>query len=85
MIVAPGVSNGAQHQHDYVGNQNNNAFASDEDLANGETTCQNQGDKSTYFWPVIRIQDGSTTSTRASPAVARTATSARSSSPPRRS
>lgn len=58
VIVAPGVSNGAQHQHDYVGNQNNNAFASDEDLAGGETTCQNQGDKSTYFWPVIRIQDG---------------------------
>ncbi|GHD21299.1 hypothetical protein GCM10010313_54720 [Streptomyces violarus] len=59
VIVAPGVSNGAQHQHDYVGNQNNNAFASDEDLENGETTCQNQADKSTYFWPVIRIQDGS--------------------------
>ncbi|MFC9685606.1 DUF1996 domain-containing protein [Streptomyces sp. NPDC056948] len=59
VIVAPGVSNGAQHQHDYVGNQANNAFASDEDLENGETTCQNQADKSTYFWPVIRIQDGS--------------------------
>ncbi|MDQ0747972.1 hypothetical protein QF034_002203 [Streptomyces africanus] len=58
VIVAPGVSNGAQHQHDYVGNQNNNAFASDEDLAGGQTSCQNQGDKSTYFWPVIRIQDG---------------------------
>ncbi|CAL9438124.1 hypothetical protein SUDANB176_02191 [Streptomyces sp. enrichment culture] len=59
VIVAPGVSNGAQHQHDYVGNQANNAFASDEDLANGDTTCRNQGDKSTYFWPVLRIQDGS--------------------------
>ncbi|WP_309061117.1 DUF1996 domain-containing protein, partial [Streptomyces sp.] len=59
VIVAPGVSNGAQHQHDYVGNQANNAFASDEDLAGGETTCQNQGDRSTYFWPVLRIQDGS--------------------------
>ena len=59
VIVAPGVSNGAQHQHDYVGNQNNNAFASDQDLANADTTCQNQGDKSSYFWPVIRIQDGS--------------------------
>ncbi|MEU6908153.1 DUF1996 domain-containing protein [Streptomyces coeruleorubidus] len=59
VIVAPGVSNGAQHQHDYVGNQSNNAFASDEDLANAETTCQNQGDKSSYFWPVLRIQDGS--------------------------
>ncbi|MFF7853861.1 DUF1996 domain-containing protein [Streptomyces sp. NPDC007904] len=58
VIVAPGVSNGAKHQHDYVGNQANNAFASDEDLAGGETTCQNQGDKSTYFWPVIRVQDG---------------------------
>ncbi|GAA3996207.1 DUF1996 domain-containing protein [Streptomyces plumbiresistens] len=58
VIVAPGVSNGAQHQHDYVGNQANNAFASDEDLANGETTCQNQGDKSSYFWPVLRVQDG---------------------------
>ncbi|MFF9116065.1 DUF1996 domain-containing protein [Streptomyces massasporeus] len=59
VIVAPGVSNGAQHQHDYVGNQSNNAFASDEDLANADTSCQNQGDKSSYFWPVLRIQDGS--------------------------
>ncbi|MFE7843097.1 DUF1996 domain-containing protein [Streptomyces sp. NPDC057474] len=59
VIVAPGVSNGAQHQHDYVGNQSNNAFASDQDLANADTTCQNQGDKSSYFWPVIRLQDGS--------------------------
>jgi len=58
VIVAPGVSNGAQHQHDYVGNQANNAFASDQDLANGNTTCQNQGDKSSYFWPVLRVQDG---------------------------
>ncbi|WP_155055031.1 DUF1996 domain-containing protein [Streptomyces blattellae] len=58
VIVAPGVSNGAQHQHDYVGNQNNNAFASDQDLANGQTTCQNQGDRSSYFWPVLRVQDG---------------------------
>ncbi|GAA3495700.1 DUF1996 domain-containing protein [Streptomyces prasinosporus] len=58
VIVAPGVSNGAQHQHDYVGNQANNAFASDEDLANGDTTCRNQGDRSSYFWPVIRLQNG---------------------------
>ncbi|GGK56032.1 DUF1996 domain-containing protein [Streptomyces flaveus] len=58
VIVAPGVSNGAQHQHDYVGNQANDAFASDEDLANGDTTCENQGDKSSYFWPVLRVQDG---------------------------
>ncbi|MGW0828034.1 DUF1996 domain-containing protein [Streptomyces sp. NPDC002845] len=58
LIVAPGVDNGARHTHDYVGNQGNNGFASDEDLANAETSCQNQADKSTYYWPVLRIQDG---------------------------
>ncbi|MFF3249209.1 DUF1996 domain-containing protein [Streptomyces sp. NPDC002870] len=58
VIVAPGVSNGAHHMHDYVGNQANDAFASDDDLANGATTCRNQGDKSTYYWPVLRVQDG---------------------------
>ncbi|MBQ1087914.1 DUF1996 domain-containing protein [Streptomyces sp. B93] len=58
LIVAPGVDNGAHHLHDYVGNQGNDAFASDEDLANADTSCQNQADKSTYYWPVIRVQDG---------------------------
>ncbi|MET7615361.1 DUF1996 domain-containing protein [Streptomyces sp. NPDC005408] len=58
VIVAPGVSNGAHHMHDYVGNQANDAFASDDDLANGDTSCQNQGDKSTYYWPVLRLQNG---------------------------
>ncbi len=58
IIAAPGVSNGAHHFHDYIGNQSNNAFASDEDLANAETTCVDQGDKSTYYWPVIRLQNG---------------------------
>ncbi|MEJ8656789.1 DUF1996 domain-containing protein [Streptomyces sp. MS1.AVA.4] len=58
VIVAPGVSNGAHHMHDYVGNQANDAFASDDDLANGDTTCRNQGDKSTYYWPVLRVQNG---------------------------
>ncbi|MGW0580132.1 DUF1996 domain-containing protein, partial [Streptomyces sp. NPDC002920] len=58
VIVAPGVTNGAHHLHDYVGNQNNDAFASDQDLANGTTSCQNQSDKSSYFWPVLRVQDG---------------------------
>ncbi|MEU5664685.1 DUF1996 domain-containing protein [Streptomyces longwoodensis] len=59
VIVAPGVTNGAHHLHDYVGNQNNDAFASDQELAGAETSCQNQGDKSSYFWPVLRVQDGS--------------------------
>ncbi|WP_434588724.1 DUF1996 domain-containing protein [Streptomyces sp. A5-4] len=58
VIAAPGVSNGAHHMHDYVGNQANDAFASDDDFANGDTTCQNQGDKSTYYWPVLRLQNG---------------------------
>lgn len=59
IIVAPGVDNGAHHTHDYVGNQANTAFASDDDLANADTTCRNQADKSTYYWPVLRLQDGS--------------------------
>ncbi|MCC9711185.1 DUF1996 domain-containing protein, partial [Streptomyces sp. MNU76] len=58
VIVAPGVSNGAHHFHDYIGNQGNNAFAGDEDLAAADTSCENQGDRSSYFWPVIRLQNG---------------------------
>ncbi|MFE3666230.1 DUF1996 domain-containing protein [Streptomyces sp. NPDC059164] len=58
VIVAPGVSNGAHHMHDYIGNQANDAFASDDDLADGATTCRNQGDRSTYYWPVLRLQNG---------------------------
>ncbi|WP_328842034.1 DUF1996 domain-containing protein [Streptomyces europaeiscabiei] len=58
VIVAPGVSNGAHHFHDYVGNQGNSAFASDEDLAAADSSCENQDDKSSYFWPVIRLQNG---------------------------
>jgi hypothetical protein len=58
IIVAPGVDNGAHHTHDYVGNQANDAFADNEDFAAGETTCRNQGDKSSYYWPVLRLQDG---------------------------
>ncbi|MFJ8728560.1 DUF1996 domain-containing protein [Streptomyces bauhiniae] len=58
VIVAPGVSNGAHHFHDYVGNQSNTAFASDQDLADARTSCADQGDKSTYYWPVLRLQNG---------------------------
>ncbi|WP_405534016.1 DUF1996 domain-containing protein [Streptomyces sp. NBC_00075] len=58
VIVAPGVTNGAHHVHDYVGNQDNDAFSSDQDFAKAATSCQNQGDKSTYYWPVLRLQDG---------------------------
>lgn len=58
IIVAPGVANGAHHVHDYVGNQNNSSLSSDDDLLAAETSCQNKGDKSSYFWPVLRVQDG---------------------------
>ncbi|MER5399355.1 DUF1996 domain-containing protein [Streptomyces sp. NPDC002599] len=58
VIVAPGVTNGAHHFHDYIGNQSNTAFASDDDLAKADTSCQDKGDKSSYFWPVVRLQNG---------------------------
>ncbi|GGY41468.1 DUF1996 domain-containing protein [Streptomyces djakartensis] len=58
IIAAPGVTNGAHHFHDYIGNQANNAFAADQDLANAETSCADQGDKSSYYWPVLRLQNG---------------------------
>ncbi|NKQ56859.1 DUF1996 domain-containing protein [Amycolatopsis sp. K13G38] len=53
-IAQPGVRNGAQHLHDYVGNLTTNADSTDESLDAGGTTCKN-GDKSTYYWPVLRI------------------------------
>ncbi|NUW30068.1 DUF1996 domain-containing protein [Nonomuraea sp. SMC257] len=52
-IVAPGVSNGAHHLHDYVGNLSTNGFSTDESLSAAGTTCR-FGDRSTYFWPVLR-------------------------------
>ncbi|MFF3615082.1 DUF1996 domain-containing protein [Streptomyces sp. NPDC002580] len=58
VIVAPGVTNGAHHFHDYIGNQSNTAFASDDDLAKADTSCEDKGDKSTYYWPVVRLQNG---------------------------
>ncbi|MEO6088339.1 MAG: DUF1996 domain-containing protein [Umezawaea sp.] len=53
-IAAPGVENGAQHLHDYVGNLSTNANSNNKSLLKAGTTCKN-GDKSAYFWPVIRI------------------------------
>ncbi|HEX6360557.1 DUF1996 domain-containing protein [Actinophytocola sp.] len=56
MIAAPGNVNGAQHTHDYVGNLTTDGFSSNESLAAAGTTCRN-GDKSAYFWPVIRVRN----------------------------
>ncbi|MDA2805234.1 DUF1996 domain-containing protein [Nocardiopsis suaedae] len=58
VIVAPGVPNGAQHTHDYVGNQDINRFTDDVEannaiLAQGDTSCAD-GDRSMHYWPVLR-------------------------------
>jgi hypothetical protein len=53
-IVAPGVSNGAHHTHDYVGNLSTDGQSTDQSLQQAGTTCR-AGDKSTYFWPVLRV------------------------------
>ncbi|MEV6807677.1 DUF1996 domain-containing protein [Streptomyces sp. NPDC051132] len=58
VIVAPGVANGAHHLHDYVGNQKVNAFASNQTFLRGGTSCRNRSDLSSYYWPVVRVQDG---------------------------
>ncbi|KIE24841.1 hypothetical protein LK08_22570 [Streptomyces sp. MUSC 125] len=58
VIVAPGVNNGAHHTHDYVGNQKINAFSNDGNFLQGGTSCQNKSDLSAYYWPVLRVQDG---------------------------
>ncbi|MEU5880090.1 DUF1996 domain-containing protein [Spirillospora sp. NPDC047279] len=55
-IVAPGVANGAHHLHDYVGNVTTDGNSTDESLAAGGTTCTN-GDRSPYFWPVVRLRN----------------------------
>ncbi|MEU5691712.1 DUF1996 domain-containing protein [Actinosynnema sp. NPDC020468] len=53
-IAQPGVRNGAEHLHDYVGNESTDADSTNESLLAADTTCRN-GDQSAYFWPVIRI------------------------------
>ncbi|UIR22217.1 DUF1996 domain-containing protein [Streptomyces spinosirectus] len=58
VIAAPGVTNGAHHTHDYVGNQKINAFSSNDNFLQGGTSCDNKNDLSAYYWPVVRLQDG---------------------------
>jgi hypothetical protein len=59
-VAQPGVKNGAQHVHDFVGNLSISAQSSDESLEDSDTTCRN-GDKSSYFWPVVRINKNANT------------------------
>jgi hypothetical protein len=53
-VAQPGLQHGAQHVHDFVGNLSISAESTDESLVDSETTCRN-GDRSSYFWPVVRI------------------------------
>ena len=52
-VLSPGQPNGAHHVHDYVGNLSTDARSTPQSLTTAGTTCTN-GDKSTYFWPVLR-------------------------------
>jgi Domain of unknown function (DUF1996) len=53
LITAPGERGGAHHLHEYVGNVSTDASSTDSSLAAADTTCSN-GDRSTYYWPVVR-------------------------------
>lgn len=72
-VAQPGIRNGAEHLHDFVGNVAITADSSDADLDASGTTCRN-GDKSSYFWPVVRIDR----SVRGGPDVVRQALAATS-------
>jgi hypothetical protein len=52
-ITTPMITSGAHHVHDYVGNTSTDGRSTDASLAAASTTCT-RGDKSTYFWPVLR-------------------------------
>ncbi|MEV6282807.1 DUF1996 domain-containing protein [Kribbella sp. NPDC051770] len=54
LVVNPGVVGAAHHLHDYVGNVSTTAFSTDRSLAAAATTCKG-GDKSSYYWPVVRV------------------------------
>jgi hypothetical protein len=41
--------------HDYVGNMFTNAFSTEQTLATAPTTCEDN-DRSSYYWPVLRLR-----------------------------
>ena len=57
-VAQPGIKNGAEHLHDFVGNLSTSADSTEDSLDAAGTTCTD-GDKSAYFWPVVRIDTGS--------------------------
>ena len=56
-LLNPGVRNGAQHLHDYAGNESANANSDTQTLSAANSTCTN-GDLSPLFWPVMRNING---------------------------
>jgi hypothetical protein len=53
IVVTPGKAGSVHHLHDYLGNLSVDVGSTLRSLAGGDTTCAN-GDKSTYYWPVLR-------------------------------
>ncbi|MEV7506881.1 DUF1996 domain-containing protein [Streptomyces sp. NPDC090085] len=53
VVVSPGLRSGAHHTHAYVGNLSTNALSVEATLAAAATSCTG-GDRSTYYWPVLR-------------------------------
>ncbi|MEU3751090.1 MULTISPECIES: DUF1996 domain-containing protein [Streptomyces] len=62
LVVSPGLPGGAHHTHAYVGNLSTDASSTDGSLASAPTTCRD-GDRSTYYWPVLRRTDRPATET----------------------
>ncbi|MFE2288175.1 DUF1996 domain-containing protein [Streptomyces sp. NPDC059443] len=56
LVVSPGLRSGAHHTHAYVGNLSTDAFSTDASLDAAATSCTG-GDRSTYYWPVLRRTD----------------------------
>uniref|UniRef100_UPI001E5169D5 DUF1996 domain-containing protein n=1 Tax=Streptomyces clavuligerus TaxID=1901 RepID=UPI001E5169D5 len=56
VVTSPGLVGGAHHTHDYVGNTTTDARSTAASLAAAPTTCAG-GDRSAYFWPVLRRLD----------------------------
>ncbi|MGP3683798.1 DUF1996 domain-containing protein [Streptomyces sp. IBSNAI002] len=56
LVVSPGLPAGAHHTHAYVGNLSTDAMSTDASLDAAATSCRG-GDRSTYYWPVLRRPD----------------------------
>ncbi|MGW0749763.1 DUF1996 domain-containing protein [Streptomyces sp. NPDC002587] len=56
VVVSPGLRAGAHHTHAYVGNLSTDAMSTDASLDAAATSCTG-GDRSAYYWPVLRRLD----------------------------